>query len=404
VNALLVRRTVTTVAVTILIVLALLFAARIPRTIALFLIAAFIAFGAYPLVKQLERFMPRAAAIALVYIGLLGMLILLALVIVPIAYEQVLVLVTHAPQYVAASQDAVTNGEAVVRKFFGNRIPLPSFSDVQGQISSRVTGLVAATLASLGTILVDAMSALIIGTSALILSVFFLLQGRDVRDGIVAFIPPARRAGVSALMHELAEVFGHFVAGQALLCAIVGATVWVLLAPSHFVFALLVAVICAIGYAIPFVGMVVAQVVAALLAMPQGTGMVIWVTVAIFVVARVADSFLVPRIMAQSVGVSPITVMFAVFAGGELFGFPGLILGIPAAALIKVLFGYFVQPYVVRMQTQNENLAAGQGGVHVDVAFEEPKSTAPAESVIVEVTPKPPDITPKPPRRHPKRL
>ena len=350
-NALLVRRTVTTVAVTILIVLALLFAARIPRTIALFLIAAFIAFGAYPLVKQLERFMPRAAAIALVYIGLLGMLILLALVIVPIAYEQVLVLVTHAPQYVAASQDAVTNGEAVVRKFFGNRIPLPSFSDVQGQISSRVTGLVAATLASLGTILVDAMSALIIGTSALILSVFFLLQGRDVRDGIVAFIPPARRAGVSA-------------------------TVWVLLAPSHFVFALLVAVICAIGYAIPFVGMVVAQVVAALLAMPQGTGMVIWVTVAIFVVARVADSFLVPRIMAQSVGVSPITVMFAVFAGGELFGFPGLILGIPAAALIKVLFGYFVQPYVVRMQTQNENLAAGQGGVHVDVAFEEPLTSA----------------------------
>ena len=388
-NAVLVRRTVTTIAVTIVIVAALLFAARIPRTISLFLIAAFIAFGAHPLVKQLERFMPRPAAIALVYVGLLGVLILLALVIVPIAYEQVLVLVTHAPQYVAASQDAVTNGEVMVRRLFGNRIPLPSFNDVQGQISSRVTGLVAATLASLGTILVDAMSALIIGTSALILSVFFLLQGRDVRDGIVAFIPPARRASVSALMHELAEVFGHFVAGQALLCTIVGAIVWLLLAPSHFAFALLVAVICAIGYAIPFVGMVVAQVVAALLALPQGTGMVIWVTVAIFCVARVSDSILVPRIMAQSVGVSPITVMFAVFAGGELFGFPGLILGIPAAALIKVLFGYFVQPYVVRIQTQNENLATAHGGVHVDVSIDEAADAAASESVIVAVTPAP---------------
>jgi predicted PurR-regulated permease PerM len=50
---------------------------------------------------------------------------------------------------------------------------------------------------------------------------------------------------------------------------------------------------------------------------------------------------LVPKIMGTSIGVSPIGVMFAVFAGGELFGFPGLILGIPAAALIKILWRYF---------------------------------------------------------------
>jgi predicted PurR-regulated permease PerM len=50
--------------------------------------------------------------------------------------------------------------------------------------------------------------------------------------------------------------------------------------------------------------------------------------------------------MGQSVGVSPIGVMFAVFAGGELFGIPGLLLGIPAAALIKILWRYFVTPWL----------------------------------------------------------
>ncbi|HEY4442137.1 MAG TPA: AI-2E family transporter [Candidatus Elarobacter sp.] len=386
-NAAIVRRTLTTLAVLAVVVLGLLFAARIPKTIALFLIAAFIAFGAHPLVKRLEQRMPRPAAIAIVYVALLGLLVVLALVIVPIAYEQVLVLVAHAPQYVAGSQDAVSAGERVLRRLVGGRVPLPSFADVQTEIASRATGFVAATLASLGTILVDAISALIIGTSALILSVFFLLQGRDVRDGILSFIPANRRPRVAALMHELSEVFGHYVAGQALLCGIVGALVWLLLGPTHFAFALLVAVVCAVGYAIPFVGMVVAQLIAALLAVPQGTGMVIWVTVAIFVIARVADNILVPRIMAQSLGVSPITVMFAVFAGGELFGVPGLLLGIPAAALIKVLFGYFVQPYVVRLQTQSENVAAAHAGVHVDVAFDEATSAAAAESVVVAVTP-----------------
>jgi predicted PurR-regulated permease PerM len=160
--------------------------------------------------------------------------------------------------------------------------------------------------------------------------------------------------------------------------------VWILLFPAHFSFALLVAVICALGYAIPFVGMIVAQIIAALLAVPQGTGMVIWVTVAIFVVARVADNLLVPKIMAQSVGVSPIAVMFAVFAGGELFGLPGLILGIPAAALLKVLFGYFVQPYIVRMQSQDGAAEA----VHVDVSVDTADGTTkPPESVVVSVTP-----------------
>jgi predicted PurR-regulated permease PerM len=388
VTSIVLRRTIITVVVVIAIAAALLFAARIPRTIALFLIAAFIAFGAHPLVKQLERWMPRPAAIAIVYIGLLGWLVILALVIVPITYSQILSLIGHAPQYIAGSQDLMVRAEGALRSVLGNRVPLPSFGDVQGQMASRMSGFVAATIAQLGTIVIDAVSALIIGTSALILSVFFLLQGRDVRDGIVAFLPPSRRESVGTLLHELAEVFGHFVAGQALLCAIVGAVIWVLLAPSHFSFALLVAVICGVGYAVPFVGMVVAQIIAALLAVPQGTGMVVWVTIAIFVVARLADNVLVPRIMAQSVGVSPITVMFAVFAGGELFGVPGLLLGIPAAALIKVLFGYFVRPYVLRMQTQAENVAAVASGVHVDVAFDEgPGAAAEPETVVVAVSP-----------------
>lgn len=378
------RRALIVVTVVVVVVAALLLAARIPRTITIFLIAAFIAFGAYPLVKTLELRMPRPAAIAFVYTGLLSALVVLALVIIPVAYGQVLLLVGHAPQYVVASQDAVAHAESGLRDLLGNRVPLPSCDDVKVEVGNRVSAFLSSAVASVGAIVVGAVTALIVGTSALILSVFFLLHGRDVRESILAFIPPGRRAGVGALMDELVQVFGHFVAGQALLCAIVGAAVWILLFPSHFAFALLVAVICGLGYAIPFVGMIVAQVVAALLAIPQGTGMVIWVTVAIFVVSRVADNVLVPRIMAQSVGVSPITVMFAVFAGGELFGLPGLILGIPAAALLKVVLGYFVRPYIVRMQSEQPATV----DVHVEVASANgDEATAPTDPVIVSITP-----------------
>ena len=378
------RRTLIVIVVVIVVAAALMFAARIPRTISIFLIAAFVAFGANPLVKTLQSRMPRPAAIAVVYAGLLSALIILAFVIVPVAYGQVLLLVGHAPQYVIASQDAVARAESTLRVLLGNRVPLPSYADVQVEVGNRVSGFLAAAVASVGTIVVGAVTALIVGTSALILSVFFLLHGRDVGESILLFIPPSRRPGVSAMMEELVQVFGHFVAGQALLCAIVGAAVWILLFPSHFAFALLVAVICGLGYAVPFVGMLVAQVIAALLAIPQGTGMVIWVTIAIFVVSRVADNVLVPRIMAQSVGVSPITVMFAVFAGGELFGLPGLVLGIPAAALLKVVLGYFVRPYIVRMQSEQTTAV----DVHVELKGSAGDGAEkPPETVVVAVTP-----------------
>jgi predicted PurR-regulated permease PerM len=386
-TAALLRRTGVVLVAVVAVVAAVWFAAHIPRTISIFLIAAFVAFGAHPLVKRLERRMPRPAAIALVYAGLLGALLLLALVIVPIGYGQILVLVVHAPQYVVAAEGLVVDTEQWLRHLLGDRVSLPSYAQIEAEVGNQVGGLLSGTIAQLGTIVVGVVGALVIGTSALVLSVFFLLQGREVREGILAFAPPARRAGVGALLHELAEVFGHFVAGQALLCAIVGIAVWVLLAPAHFAFALLVALICAVGYAVPFVGMLVAQLVAALLAIPQGTGMVLWVTIAIFVVARIADNLLVPKIMADSLGVSPITVMFAVFAGGELFGIPGLILGIPAAALLRVLFGYFVQPYVVRIQTQAAH-AEAPPGVHVDVRVDEPIAGPPvAETVVVAVVP-----------------
>ena len=368
-SGILARRIVTAIVVVLLLAAAWFVAVHIPRTISLFLVAAFIAFGAAPLVQRLERWMPQGAAIALVYLGLVGALVVLALVIVPITYAQIVILVSHTGDYVAASQDAVAHVETFLRTRLGDRVALPTFGQMQTEVGDRVGTMLSLTLASIGTILIGTANAFFVGASALILSVFFLLRGRAVRGGLLALLPVSRRPKANALLVEVTSIFGHFVAGQLALCAIVGAAVWALLAPAHFGFALLVAVVCSIAYAVPFFGMIVAQVIAAGLAVPQGTAMVIYVTVAIFVIARIADNVLVPKIMGDAVGVSPIGVMFAVFAGGELFGLWGLILGVPAAALVRVLFTYFVLPWIVRAQ-QNDPQAP-----HPEIVVETPEVT-----------------------------
>jgi predicted PurR-regulated permease PerM len=372
------RRLAVSVVVTIIVIAAGAIALHIPRTLSIFLVAAFIAFGAAPLVQRLERWMPRGAAIALVYLVLMGALVLLALVIVPITYAQLSVLVGHTSDYVIASEAGVAHLEAFIRARLGDRVALPTFTQLQSEVGDRVGTMFSLTLASIGTILFEAFNLVLIGASSLILSVFLLSRGREVRGGVLALLPVSRREKTNALLVEVASIFGHFVAGQLALCAIVGAAVWALLLPAHFAFALLVAVACGLGYAVPFFGMIVAQIISAMLALPQGTGMVIYVTVAIFVVARIADNVLVPKIMADAVGVSPIAVMFAVFAGGELFGLPGLILGIPAAALVRVLFTYFVLPWIVR--AQNPDLDPLSRARHDAIVVDTPDVTVTVQS------------------------
>jgi len=346
-----VTRRIVVGSIVIVVALALIYVAlKIPRTLTVFLIASFIAFGAYPLTSRLEKRMPRAAAIAIVYLGLLGALVVVLLLVVPITFAQVQALLLNSPDYVVASQQLVVKFEQIVRARLGPHVQFPSLADVQMLVGQRVASGLSFAIASAGSIALQTIGALFIGISSLILSIFFLARGRGVLRSLLVLVPPARRESVQVLFIEIASIFGHFVAGQALLSAIVGVSVWIVLALSHFQFALLVAVVCGLAYSVPFVGMLVAQVLAALLALPQGAGMVLWVSVAIFIIARIGDNVLVPKIMSESIGVSPIGVMFAVFAGGELFGLPGLLLGIPAAALVKVLFRFFITPYLARLE------------------------------------------------------
>ncbi|MGH7728120.1 MAG: AI-2E family transporter [Vulcanimicrobiaceae bacterium] len=317
-------------------VLAVWFASHIPRTLSVFVIAAFVAFGVQPLVVQLERRMPRALAIALVYAGLIAVAIVLALLVVPATLVQVQSIATDTPTYLDAVQHWVDALQTFLRAHLGRNLLPPGASDLRGLIADQLSSGMNTTLASLTGVLLGAFTAAFIVISALVLSAFFLAQGQHLADACYDLFPRSRRPAVRALGAELGRVFSGYVSGQLVLCTIVGLSIFALSALIGFRFALLLGIVAGIAYAVPFAGQVVAHLIALVLAAPQGGATVLWVQAIVFGVGRIADNVLVPKIMAQSVGISPIVVMFAVFAGGELFGFPGLILGIPAAALLNV--------------------------------------------------------------------
>lgn len=339
------RRVWMTVAMLVIAALALWFATRIPKTIAIFVIAAFIASAVYPVAEWLSKHrIPRLWAIAIVYAVLIFVTIVLLVIIVPMTIDQIRILVQNSPSYLQGAQAWLQSLDNALRSHFPEaNIPVLNVQQIGSQ---RIAELLTVTVTSLGAFAINIATGFFIAFSAIILSFFFLLNPQRLAESFAGFFPPSKRSTARKLSSEAAAVFGGYIAGQVIVSAITGIVIAVVTALFGFKFALLIGIISAIGYAIPIIGMLVAQIIALGLSAPQGVFMIIVVQVVMFGMARISDNVLVPKIMGGTVGVSPITVMFAVFAGGELFGLPGLILGIPAAAIAKLVWKYFLGPWL----------------------------------------------------------
>ena len=326
--------------------LLLWFAAHIPRTIAVFVTAAFIAFGVHPLSARLQRRMPKSLAVLLVFFGLLVLVAIFLVIVVPLTINQTQLLAANVPGYAGTAQNWVAALERSLEQHFP-MLKLPNYGVSVGKIgTSQLSGFISGAVASIGAIAVNTATGIFIAFSAIILSVFFLLNDRQIAEGFISMFPSRKRQTARKLVVEVTGVFGSYISGQVIVSAITGAVIAGATAVIGFKFSLIIGIISAVAYAIPILGMLIAELIAVPMCAPQGLWMVIWVQVIMFGMARISDNVLVPKIMGQSVGVSPIGAMFAVFAGGELFGIPGLILGIPAAALIKILWRYFAAPWI----------------------------------------------------------
>lgn len=341
------RRAFITIAGIIIAIALYLLIERIPRTVSIFLIAAFIAFGVQPVVRALtRRKVPKWLAITIVFVVLTILIVVGLLVIVPLTIAQLQLLAANAPAYVAALEAWAHSAQDWLQTHVpGLQVPSSTF-DI-GQLGGQsLQTLVTTSLASLGTILIGAATAFFVAFASIVLSFFFLLNDAQIVNAFTSLFPARRRITARKLALEITDTFGSFISGQVLVSAITGIVVTIVTAIFGFKFSLILGIVTAVAYAVPVIGMLIAQAIAIVLCAPQGGWMILWVQVVMFLMARISDNVLVPKIMGESVGVSPIGVMFAVFAGGELFGIPGLLLGIPAAALIKILWRYFVTPWL----------------------------------------------------------
>jgi predicted PurR-regulated permease PerM len=297
-----------------------------------------------PLASRMERLgISRIlATLAIITAVVLAIVVLLVLT-VPILVREVSYFVDNVPLYLERLHGLATDpNRPWLSKIVGEGLAQTerSFGELS-TLASSWFGTFLRSMWSGGRALISFLS---LGVIAPIVACYLLYDWDRMIAAIDRWIPPARRDTV----REIDETIGGFVRGQSMLCLVLA-----------FYYALTLALVglkhgALIGFAtgllsfIPYVGSLAGFLIATAVAVAQfwPDWMSILLVPVIFLIGQsLSDYVLAPHLVGRRVHLSPVWVMFALFAFGYLFGFVGLLIAVPAAAAIGVLARFALRQY-----------------------------------------------------------
>lgn len=303
-----------------------------------FVFGAGLAYLGDPLVDRLEAWrVPRTAGVVIVFASLTLAAIILGLLLVPMLQEQIVTLAKRIPEFLDALQNRwlPAIGIDLPADF---RFDVASLRELVAQHWGEAGGLAAGLWASLSKSGVAAMT--LVGNLALIPVVtFYLLRDWDLLVARIAeLIPRQWLPTATALANETDEVLSAFIRGQLLVMLALAVVYTVGLWIVGLDLALLIGLIAGMVSFVPYLGFIIGILLAVIASLIQNAELLPLLGVAlVFGVGQLLEStVLTPWLVGDRIGLHPVAVIFAVLAGGQLFGFVGVLLALPVAAAMAV--------------------------------------------------------------------
>ena len=313
---------------------------RFSQVVFIFFVATLMGTVIRPAVAWLHRRgLPRIAGVMLVYFLLLALLIGFVLLLVPLIVEQGATIAAAVPGYYQSLREWTVNNPSQLIRRLGEFLPvtLPSLQPVlkTGPEMMNSAGQALGYVALMARIL-------FIATIILVLTYHWTLDGPQAIRSLLLLFPRGQRASAGELVSAMETKIGSFIAGQGVLCLVIGIMALVAYLLIGLPNALVLALVAGVMEAVPMVGPLLGAIPAALVALSIAPGKLVWVIVATVVIQQLENNLLVPRVMRKAVGVNPFVSLLAVFAFGSLFGIAGVLTAIPMTAIIQLLLNRFV--------------------------------------------------------------
>lgn len=314
-----------------------------------FLVAALLAYLGDPLVDRLEvRKLSRNLSVIIVFCGLFLGLLLAIIFIVPVLQQELIALVKRLPSYVEQLQETIVPW---LQTSFSLSLDGWGLDDLKQALTEhwqQVGGVAAGVMSSVSR---SGMALLGLVASIVLIPVltFYMLRDWDVLVGrIHELIPRRYEPRAVRLAKDCDDVLGAFMHGQLLVMLSLGSVYSIGLWLVGLDLALLIGMGAGLVSFVPYLGFILGMLVAGVAAVMQfQEALPVLYILAVFGVGQALESMLLtPYLLGDRIGLHPVAVIFAVMAGGQLFGFVGILLALPVAAVVMVMLRHAHERYV----------------------------------------------------------
>lgn len=328
--------TTATIVKAILAILLVLFIWRIEWIVLDVLTAIVIASAIEPGVKALnKRFrVPRAIAVILIYLALFAVFFTVFFFFLPSLFSDIISFVSSIPTYL--------NDLGQIGSFnqYATAVGLPKLGDISptDMVSGVENALNLNVFSNAFTAATFVFGGLFSAVIIVVFSFYFAVLETGVEDFLRIITPQRHQTYVLGLWRRSQHKIGLWMQGQLMLALIMGVMVFLGLTLLGVQHALTLAVIAACFEIIPVFGPTLSAVPSVAIAFASGGATLGVLVIALFVIAQQFENHLIyPLVVTRVVGVPPLLVILALIIGGELAGFLGIILSVPAAATIQEL-------------------------------------------------------------------
>jgi predicted PurR-regulated permease PerM len=301
-----------------------------------------------PIADRLERLgLSRTLATCLILASFAAVVVIALLLIYPVLARQIAGLVRRLPELIDQARDRVLPHINALLESLGGAGIEKVQAAATGQ-AEKAVGIAVGFLGGLitsGAAIIDALSLLVITPVV----AFYMIRDWDRLVKLVDDWLPRRHYDVlREQLSEIDRVLAGFVRGQLMVCAFLGAFYAIGLSLVGLEFGLVIGLLSGALSIIPYVGTLVGFLATAVIAVIQFWNEPWWIAVAvgIFGLGQFLEGNVVsPKLVGDKVGLHPVWLMFALLAFGSLFGFVGVLLAVPVAAIIGVLIRFGLGRY-----------------------------------------------------------
>lgn len=302
-----------------------------------------------PVADWLERRgLSRLMATVVILVCFVLVFVLSLMLVIPIIINQFTEFAAALPGYISQLQQIISSPEtSFLPSWVGSQIETikQNFSEVLSQGAGFIGSLLGQIWNS-GKAIIDVVSLLIVTP---VVAFYILLDWDRMVAKVDNWIPRDQVHTVRRIAREMDESVAGFIRGQGSLCLILGIFYAVGLSIVGLNFGLLIGFVSGMISFIPYIGSLIGLVLSVGVALVQFWPDYPWIlaVAGVFFVGQfVEGNILQPKLVGESVGLHPVWLMFALFAFGAMFGFVGLLIAVPAAAVVGVLVRFALSRYL----------------------------------------------------------